>query len=112
MADEVFLGEMRQVLDEVYRDRRSAAVRDVYARASAHVRLAADRLSLLNEIPEDGYTRQEMIDAIDNVIRRRGQQDTLGLLGASTGPAEHTPETAHAVREGMPLDTRQSPPPA
>ncbi|MFC0865868.1 hypothetical protein ACFHYQ_26570 [Sphaerimonospora cavernae] len=80
MSDQVFLGEMRQVLDEVYRDRDSAAVRDVYARASAHVHLTADRLALLNEIPEDGYTREEMAEAIDQVIMRRGAQDTLGLL--------------------------------
>lgn len=108
MADDVFLGEMRQVLDEVYRDRRSAAVRDVYACASAHVRLTADRMALLNEIPEDGYTRQEMVEAIDQVIRRRGEQDTVGLLGAR--PAEDTSEGAHAVREGTPLDMRNSPP--
>ncbi len=80
MPDQVFLGEMRRILDEVYRDRDSAAVRDVYACASAHVHLTADRLALLNEIPEDGYTREEMAEAIDKVIMRRGEQDNLGLL--------------------------------
>ncbi|MBP2705088.1 hypothetical protein JOL79_14830 [Microbispora sp. RL4-1S] len=80
MPDHVFLDEMRQVLDEVYRDRETAAVRDVYSSASARLRLTADMLAHLNEIPEGGYTRRQMIKLINQVIERRHEQDTLGLI--------------------------------
>ncbi|MEO3872091.1 hypothetical protein ABGB18_25025 [Nonomuraea sp. B12E4] len=82
MPDPVFLGEMRQVLEEVYRDRDRAPVREVYGCASRRTRLTADMLAHLNEIPEGGYTRREMVEAINEVIQRRGEQDSLGLLDA------------------------------
>ncbi|MBN6055065.1 hypothetical protein JYK22_24225, partial [Nonomuraea sp. RK-328] len=84
MADHVWVEEMRGVLDEVFRDQDTAAVRDVYARASERLHLTADMLAHLNEIPEGAYTRQDMVEAIDRVVRSRGEDDTLGLLA---GPA-------------------------
>ncbi|SDK30078.1 hypothetical protein SAMN05421869_11537 [Nonomuraea jiangxiensis] len=71
---------MRQVLDEVYRDQDRAPVREIYGRASARTRLTADMLAHLNEIPEGDYTRREMVEEINKVIQRRGEQDSLGLL--------------------------------
>lgn len=85
MPDQVFLDEMRKALDEAYRNRETAAVREVYACASARLHLTADMLAHLNEIPEGAYTRQEMIKAINNVILNRNEQDTLGLLEENLG---------------------------
>ncbi|WP_169947027.1 hypothetical protein [Microbispora sp. H11081] len=95
MPSHVFQDEMRQVLDEVYRERETVAVRDVYANASARLHLTADMLAHLNEIPEGAYTRQEMIEAINRVIRHRNEQDTLGLIEehSRTGEAGDTAET-------------------
>ncbi|MEV0199560.1 hypothetical protein [Nonomuraea sp. NPDC050691] len=106
MADHVWVEEMREVLDEAYRDRDTAAVRDVYARASEHVRLTADMLAHLNEIPEGAYTRQDMAEAIDRVVRGRGEHDTLGLLAgpAPVRPVESTDEAERAVRDDTPLE--------
>ncbi|XVQ90030.1 hypothetical protein ACQP2K_22250 [Microbispora siamensis] len=86
---------MRQALDEVYRERETVAVRDVYASASARLHLTADMLAHLNEIPEGAYTRQEMIEAINRVILHRNEQDILGLIEepSLTGEAEDTAET-------------------
>ncbi|WP_182909310.1 hypothetical protein [Microbispora sp. H13382] len=95
MPSHVFQDEMRQVLDEVYRERETVAVRDVYANASARLYLTADMLAHLNEIPEGAYTRQEMIEAINRVILHRNEQDTLGLIEepSRTGEAGDTAET-------------------
>ncbi|GAA5038753.1 hypothetical protein GCM10023259_003670 [Thermocatellispora tengchongensis] len=103
---------MRQALDEVYRDHDRAAVREVYARASAHVRLTADMLAHLNEIPEGGYTRREMVEAINTVIRRRGEQDSLGLLETPERieAVEDTAEAERAVLDDTPLDALNPPP--
>lgn len=83
MPEGTALAEMRQVLDEVFQDREQAAVREVYACASEKVRLPADVLAHLNEVPEGAYTREEFVEAVNEVIRRRGEQDTLGLLDES-----------------------------
>ncbi|GLX01411.1 hypothetical protein [Microtetraspora sp. NBRC 16547] len=80
MLDHAALEEMQKVLDEVFRDRERATRREVYASASAHVRLPADMLTHLNEMPDRSYSRQEMVDAINKVIESRGEQDALGLL--------------------------------
>ncbi|MEV0974549.1 hypothetical protein [Microtetraspora glauca] len=80
MPDRAALEEMQKVLDEVFRDRDRATRREVYASASANVRLSADMLTHLNEMPDRSYSRQEMVDAINKVIESRGEQDALGLL--------------------------------
>ncbi|WP_101787521.1 hypothetical protein [Nonomuraea indica] len=106
MADQVWLEEMRQVLDEVYRDRDRAAVREVYSCASAHVHLTADMLAQLNEVPEGAYTRREMAEAINGVVRGRGRQDTLGLLERPPPieAVESTAEAARAAWDDTPLE--------
>src|SRR5690606_27066894 len=50
MADRAVLQEMERVLDEVFGERERVALRDVYARASAHVNLPADMLAHLKEV--------------------------------------------------------------
>ncbi|MGW7481910.1 hypothetical protein ACWGH8_25310 [Nonomuraea muscovyensis] len=97
MADQVWMEEMRQVLDEVFRDRDRVAVRDVYSCASEHIHLTADMLAHLNAVPEGAYTRQEIAGEINRVIRGRGEQDTLGLL-ESPAPIEAVEDTAEAER--------------
>ncbi len=93
MPSHVFQDEMRQVLDEVFRERETVAVRDVYANASARLYLTADMLAHLNEIPEGAYTRQEMVEAINRVILHRSEQDTLGLI-EEPSPTEGTEDSA------------------
>ncbi|TMR98716.1 hypothetical protein [Nonomuraea basaltis] len=80
MADHAVLDELRQAIDEAFQGQDRVAMREVYARASAHVALPADLLAHLNELPEGAYSRQEVTEAINEVIRRRGEQDSLGLL--------------------------------
>jgi hypothetical protein len=80
MTDHAVLDELRQAIDEAFGGRDRVAIREVYARASEHVNLPADLLAYLNELPEGAYSRQEVTEAINGVIRRRGEQDSLGLL--------------------------------
>lgn len=84
--DQVFRSEMQQVLDEVYRTRERAAVREVYSTASTRLRLNADMLARLNRIPEGGYTKQEMVDAINELIVSRGGRETLDPPEAAARP--------------------------
>ncbi|RSN02950.1 hypothetical protein DMB42_34455 [Nonomuraea sp. WAC 01424] len=105
MADQVVLDELQQALDEAFQGRDRVAMREVYARVSAHLRIPADMLAHLNEVPEGRYTREEMAEAINGVIRRRGEQDSLGLLRIPRQrPVEVTPAAERAVEDDTPLE--------
>ncbi|GGT20583.1 hypothetical protein ACFFV7_14555 [Nonomuraea spiralis] len=105
MADQVVLDELQQALDEAFQGRDRVAMREVYARVSAHLRIPADMLAHLNEVPEGRYTREEMAEAINGVIRRRGEQDSLGLLGIPRQrPVEETPAAERAIEDDTPLE--------
>ncbi|UBU13161.1 hypothetical protein [Nonomuraea gerenzanensis] len=80
MTDHAALDELRQAIDEAFQERERVSMRDVYAQASRHVGLSADLLTHLNELPEGPYDKRELTEAINGVITRRGEQDTLGLL--------------------------------
>ncbi|MEV0827093.1 hypothetical protein [Nonomuraea rubra] len=90
MTDHAVLDELRQAIDEAFHGRERVAMREVYAQASRHVSLPADLLTHLNELPEGAYDRRELTEAINEVITRRGEQDTLGLLEVprQAGPRE------------------------
>ncbi|MEU4579125.1 MULTISPECIES: hypothetical protein [Nonomuraea] len=60
--------EVRRVLDEVFRDRDEVTRREVYSCASEHVKLPADTLGQLNELPERSYTRQELTEALARLL--------------------------------------------
>ncbi|MGW0802288.1 hypothetical protein [Nonomuraea sp. NPDC002799] len=85
MTGGTVLDELRQAIDEAFRQRDRVAVRDVYVEASEHVNLPANVLAFLNEVPEGDYDRQEFVQAINEVIRHRGAQDSLGLLSGEPG---------------------------
>ncbi|TMR08345.1 hypothetical protein ETD86_48205 [Nonomuraea turkmeniaca] len=80
MSDHAVLDELRQAIDEAFGERDRVSIREVYSHASEHVNLPADLLAHLNELPEGAYNRQEVTEAINDVIRRRGEQESLGLL--------------------------------
>ncbi|MEU6711168.1 hypothetical protein ABZ897_06765 [Nonomuraea sp. NPDC046802] len=80
MTDRAVLDEFQQAIDEAFRGHERVPVREVYARVSEHVRVPADMLAYLNEVPEGDYSKAEITQAINDVIRRRGEQDSLGLL--------------------------------
>jgi len=80
MTHHAVLDELRKAIDEAFQGRERVAMREVYAQASRHVGLPADLLGHLNELPEGAYDRRELTEAINAVITRRGEQDTLGLL--------------------------------
>ncbi|MGW3352085.1 hypothetical protein ACWDA3_53075 [Nonomuraea rubra] len=90
MTDHAVLDELRQAIDEAFHGRERVAMREVYAQASRHVNLSADLLTHLNELPEGPYDKRELAEAINEVIARRGEQDTLGLLEVprQAGPPE------------------------
>ncbi|SDR16578.1 hypothetical protein [Thermostaphylospora chromogena] len=102
MADRAVLQEMERVLDEVFGERERVALRDVYARASAHVNLPADMLAHLKEVPEGSYTRADIAEAINGVIRRRGEQDALGLLDVPADLPAANPAEGAAARDDTP----------
>ncbi|SEG98261.1 hypothetical protein SAMN05444920_111259 [Nonomuraea solani] len=87
MTDRAGLQELQQAIDEAFAERERVPPREVYLRASEHILLSADLLAHLNELPEDDYTKEEMVAAIDDVIRRRGEQDSLGLLADDDDPS-------------------------
>ncbi|HEX4812805.1 MAG TPA: hypothetical protein VFV66_08640 [Nonomuraea sp.] len=113
MTDHAVLDELRQAIDEAFGGRDRVAVREVYARASAHVNLPADLLAYLNEVPEGAYSQAEVTEAINDVIRRRGEQDSLGLLDVPRRirPVEETAEAERAARDETPLEHLNPPPP-
>ncbi|WP_157547853.1 hypothetical protein [Nonomuraea candida] len=74
------LDELRQAIDEAFAGRERVTMREVYSQASRHVNLSADLLTHLNELPEGAYDKRELTEAVNEVITRRGEQDTLGLL--------------------------------
>ncbi|MDF5757097.1 hypothetical protein [Spongiactinospora sp. TRM90649] len=78
--EHIGLSELEMVLDEVFRDRERVTRREVYGRASEHLHLPADILAHLNELPIGPYTRAELTEAVNDVIRERGEQNSLGLL--------------------------------
>ncbi|MBF8187586.1 hypothetical protein ITP53_17965 [Nonomuraea sp. K274] len=82
MTDHAVLDELQQAIDEVFQGRDRVAIREVYGQVSEHVRVPADVLALLNEVPEGAYSKRDVTEAINEVIRRRGDQDSLGLLRA------------------------------
>ncbi|MFI9595894.1 hypothetical protein [Nonomuraea sp. NPDC052265] len=111
MADQAVLDELQEALDEAFQGRDRVAMREVYARVSAHVRLPADMLAHLNELPEGSYSREEMAEAINDVIRRRGEQDSLGLLRIPRQrPVEESAAAERAVADDTPLDSLNPPP--
>lgn len=80
MTDHAVIHELRQAIDEVFEGRERVAMREVYSQVSRHVGVPADLLTHLNELPEGAYNRRELTEAINGVIIRRGEQDSLGLL--------------------------------
>ncbi|MFB4276604.1 MULTISPECIES: hypothetical protein [unclassified Nonomuraea] len=94
MTDHAVLDELQQAIDEAFQGRERVAMREVYSQVSRHVGLPADLLTHLNELPEGAYDRQELTEAINEVITRRGEQDTLGLLEVprQAGPDEGDPD--------------------
>lgn len=105
MADQAVLDELQQALDEAFAGRDRIAVREVYSRASAHIGVPADMLAHLKAVPEGRYTREEMTEAINDVIRKRGEQDSLGLLAVPRQRAvEDTFEAERAVQDDAPLE--------
>ncbi|RBQ19298.1 hypothetical protein DP939_15310 [Spongiactinospora rosea] len=72
--------ELQRVLDEVFHDHDRVTRREVYGRASEHLGVPAAILAHLNELPMGPYTRPELTEAINDVIRGRGEQEALGLL--------------------------------
>ncbi|MCG5218582.1 hypothetical protein [Streptosporangium sp. KLBMP 9127] len=90
MSDHAAVEEMQRVLDEVFRDHDRVTRREVYSCASAHTLLPADMLTHLNELPLGPYDRAQMVEAINGVIRSRGEEERLGLLD-SVPPAEDRP---------------------
>jgi hypothetical protein len=70
MTERSVLDEMRQVLDEVFRDRDRATRRDVYSRASQHIHIPAETMARLNELlPDRTYTKQELTEEVDRIVR-------------------------------------------
>lgn len=68
MTEQSVLDEMRQVLDEVFRDRDQATRRDVYSRVSEHIHIPAETMARLNQIPDRTYTRQELTEEVDRIL--------------------------------------------
>ena len=69
MTEQSVLDEMRQVLDEVFRDRGQATRREVYSCASEHLHIPAETMARLNELPDRFYNRQELTEEVDRILR-------------------------------------------
>lgn len=68
MTEQKAMDELRQVLDEVFRDQDEVTRREVYSCASEHIQLPADTLAQLNALPERSYNKRELTEAIDRLI--------------------------------------------
>ncbi|NRQ38954.1 hypothetical protein HII36_45115 [Nonomuraea sp. NN258] len=100
------IDELQLAIDEAYQGKDRTGVREVYSAASGHVALPADLLAHLNEVPEGVYTKREMAEAINEVIRGRGEEGTVGLLEIpeQVRPVEETIEAERAVQDETPLE--------
>ncbi|MER7506336.1 hypothetical protein [Nonomuraea pusilla] len=113
MTDHALLDELQHAIDQAFHGRDRVPLREVYVQVSDDVHLPADMMTHLNELPEGEYTRQELMGAINDVIRSRGEQDSIGLLGvpAQRTPVEETPEAERAVENEAPLGFLTQTPP-
>ncbi|GGM72498.1 hypothetical protein GCM10010106_18640 [Thermopolyspora flexuosa] len=78
MAEHSVLDEMRQVIDEVFRDREVATRRDVYSRASEHINIPAETMARLNELPDRSYRKEELAAEVDRIVREWIEQGEPG----------------------------------
>lgn len=85
---------LRRVVDEVFRDRPRATRRDLYSAAAADIHVPAEALAALNEIPEESYTREEMLAAVDDAVRR-----TVRDRPEPAGEAPRPPERIAALED-------------
>lgn len=78
MTEQSVLDEMRRVLDEVFRDREVATRRDVYSRASEHIHIPAETMARLSSLPDRTYTKQELTEEVDRIVREWMEQGEPG----------------------------------
>ena len=69
MGEHSVLDEMRQGIDEVFRDREVATRRDVYSRASEHINIPAETMARLSALPDRSYSKEELTAEVDRIVR-------------------------------------------
>ncbi|WP_432925296.1 hypothetical protein ACQPZZ_32225 [Microbispora sp. CA-135349] len=103
MPDPAETERLRQVVDEVFHDRPRVTRRDLYSAAAADIRVPAETLALLHEIPEASYSRQEMLEAIEGAVRDRDEAGRAARRPEQISALEDTAEAEHAIADDTTL---------
>lgn len=97
MPDPAEMDRLRQVVEEIFRDRSHVTRRDLYSVAAADIHVPSETLALLNEIPEGPYRHGEMLEAIEEAVRNRGEAEGRAGPPEQIAALEDTAEAEHAI---------------
>ncbi|MBX6382727.1 MAG: hypothetical protein IRZ07_07090 [Microbispora sp.] len=104
MPDPVDIERLRQVVEELFRDRIRVTRRDLYSAAAADIHVQAETLALLNDIPEGPYSHREMLEAIEDAVRTREEAERAERPAEQITALEDTAEAEHAITGDTTLD--------
>ncbi|HEY8475240.1 MAG TPA: hypothetical protein VIN09_00070 [Chloroflexota bacterium] len=68
-----------RVIDEVFRGRERVGKQEIFQKA-AEASIAPDVMYYFRHLPEKEYTKRELVETINRMIRERGRQEEVGLL--------------------------------
>jgi hypothetical protein len=80
MTQQAAIAEVTRVIDGLYAAPSERVPRnDIYAHAVA-AELPPDLMSHFDRLPEGEYERDELIETLNQMIRERGEEHSLGLI--------------------------------
>ncbi|MEV5409098.1 hypothetical protein AB0K60_09710 [Thermopolyspora sp. NPDC052614] len=80
MTQQTAIAEVTRVIDGLYATPSERVTRnDIHAHAVA-ADLAPDLMVHFDHLPEGDYERDELIETLNQMIRDRGEEKTLGLI--------------------------------
>lgn len=80
MTQQTAIAEATKVIDGLYATPSERVTRnDIYAHAVA-AELPPDLMSHFDRLPEGDYERVELIETLNQMIRDRGEEHSLGLI--------------------------------
>lgn len=79
MADQGPIENAQRLIDQLYAHEQSLP-RDRIVEAASRAEIAPDVMTYFNHLPDGQYTRDQLVNQIDTMIRERGRERAVGLL--------------------------------
>ncbi len=70
---------IERMLDDLYRTRERLSKEEIFKRAEAEP-IPPDWMYYFRHLPEGMYTRKELVETINRMIKERGREQALGLI--------------------------------